>query len=159
MLRHINRLWLALILLVWVNVTSAQQLAANPAVVAEGLSAAAAGRALFAEIDQRHNSHYGDFEVGLRMVLTTRKGRVTERQLRIRQLEVVDDGDQVLLVFDQPLADDELKSLWRTLMSKYDLSGVPERDAVPDRDTSPEHRSLASLCHVLLNSNEFLYVD
>ncbi len=88
MVRHRFRLGLALILLVWVNLA--------------GADGDNRGRQIFVEIDQRHNSNYQDFEVGLRMVLTTRRGKQTERQLRIRQLEKADDGDKVMVVFDQP---------------------------------------------------------
>ncbi len=64
-----------------------------------------------------------------------------------------------ILVFDRPLTDQQLDMLWGRLIDKYDLAEYPAVEAAPDHDTSPAHRSLASLCHVLLNSNEFLYVD
>ncbi len=64
-----------------------------------------------------------------------------------------------LYVFDKPLSSAELNTLWSQLIAKYDLAEVVDDSPDIVRDTSPEHRSLASLCHVLLNSNEFLYVD
>lgn len=64
-----------------------------------------------------------------------------------------------LYVFDKPLSLAELNTLWSQLIAKYDLAEVVDDSPDAVRDTSPEHRSLASLCHVLLNSNEFLYVD
>ncbi|MEM9623630.1 MAG: outer membrane lipoprotein-sorting protein [Pseudomonadota bacterium] len=112
MLRHTSGLWLALILLVWVAMAraAAQTAPAAPALPAAPVDAPAqrigtpaeVGRAIFAELERRHNSAYADFEVSLRMILTTRKGKVTQRELRIRQLEIPAAGDQVLLVFDQP---------------------------------------------------------
>jgi len=64
-----------------------------------------------------------------------------------------------LYVFDGPLTSGELNTLWSDLITKYNLPEVVGRSSAPVRNTSAEHRSLASLCHVLLNSNEFLYVD
>jgi hypothetical protein len=59
------------------------------------------GLALFEEYHRRE-SGYGDLEVRLRMVLRSAKGRATERELHIKQLEVENDGDRVLAVFDAP---------------------------------------------------------
>ena len=65
------------------------------------LDPAAAGRLIFTEADARDEG-YVDLSVDLRMVLKNARGRATERALRIRQLEVADDGDKVLVVFDAP---------------------------------------------------------
>ena len=59
------------------------------------------GRAIFDEADRRI-SGYGALEVDLRMILRTAKGVSSERSLRIRQLEMPEDGDRVLVVFDTP---------------------------------------------------------
>jgi hypothetical protein len=64
-----------------------------------------------------------------------------------------------LFVFDGPLSSEELNTLWNQLMAKYDLPELTDAGSQIARNTSPAHRSLTSLCHVLLNSNEFLYVD
>ncbi|MEX1233228.1 MAG: DUF1549 domain-containing protein [Planctomycetaceae bacterium] len=57
-----------------------------------------------------------------------------------------------LLVFDRPLSDRELRHVWRYLELRYELKLTP-----PPKD--PAQLALESLCHVLLNTNEFLYVD
>ncbi len=72
---------------------SGDQVATNPSTL---------GRQIFAEGELRHNSNYEDFEVSLRMILKSPSGRETLRDLRIRQLEVPDAGDKVLVVFDKP---------------------------------------------------------
>ena len=45
---------------------------------------------------------FHDFEAELRMVLKNRHGQSSERSLRSRTLEVTDDGDKSLIVFDAP---------------------------------------------------------
>ncbi len=87
------RLLLALTLLATSNAGATLDTAAD--------APAARGLAIFSEADRR-TSDYGDLEVSLRMILRNASGDVSERQLRIRQLEVPDDGDKVLLVFDTP---------------------------------------------------------
>jgi hypothetical protein len=67
----------------------------------ELLSPEERGLAIFTEADKR-NSGYGDLEVELKMILRTAKGAASERNLRIRQMEVPADGDRVLVVFDTP---------------------------------------------------------
>lgn len=57
-----------------------------------------------------------------------------------------------IYVFDRALSDAERLRLWRQLALRYDFT-----TAEPVR--SPEFLALASLCHVLLNCNEFLHVD
>jgi hypothetical protein len=59
------------------------------------------GRTIFEEADKR-NSGYGDLEVELQMILRTARGVATQRNLRIKQLEVPQDGDKMLVVFDTP---------------------------------------------------------
>ena len=68
-----------------------------------GLSPEQAGLAVFREADRR-DSGYADLQVDLSMTLRTAKGAESTRSLRIRQLEVADDGDRLLVVFDTPKA-------------------------------------------------------
>jgi len=56
-----------------------------------------------------------------------------------------------LIVFDRALSEPERQAVTHYLMARYGL----ERP----RATDANIMALASLCHVLLNSNEFLYVD
>ena len=62
-----------------------------------------------------------------------------------------------VIVFDRALAADELRDVWRYLHTRYDLA--PVADVSPAMPHDPDYLALVSLCHVLLNSNEFLYVD
>ncbi len=45
---------------------------------------------------------FGSFEANLTMVLRTRQGQETERHLRLKILEVMDEGDKTLFIFDEP---------------------------------------------------------
>ncbi len=67
----------------------------------DGLSPEAAGLAIFAEADRRA-SGYQDLEVELEMILHTGGSRPVSRSLSISQLEMEDDGDRLLVVFDSP---------------------------------------------------------
>lgn len=67
------------------------------------LAPAAQGEALFREKD-RIESGYQDLQVDLEMILRDRRGNETRRELEISQLEIVDDGDRLLVVFDTPKA-------------------------------------------------------
>ena len=66
-----------------------------------GLDPQAAGLAIFEEADRRA-SGYGDLTVDLEMLLKTASGKASSRGLSIRQLEMPDDGDRLLVVFDSP---------------------------------------------------------
>ncbi len=66
-----------------------------------GLDPEAAGLAIFREADRRA-SGYGDLTVDLEMRLKTESGKESTRGLGIRQLEMPDDGDRLLVVFDSP---------------------------------------------------------
>jgi hypothetical protein len=57
-----------------------------------------------------------------------------------------------LLVFDRPLDEDDRDAVWSYLGGKYQLSVTPPRK-------TPDHLALASLCHVILNTNEFIFID
>jgi hypothetical protein len=67
----------------------------------DGLSPEAQGLAIFEEKDRRE-SGYQDLQVDLEMVLRDRRGSEARRDLSISQLEVPDDGDRLLVVFDTP---------------------------------------------------------
>jgi hypothetical protein len=66
-----------------------------------GLTPEESGRAIFEAAD-RLNSGYADMQVELEMILRSARGAANHRQLRIKQLEVPDDGDKLLVVFDTP---------------------------------------------------------
>jgi len=61
-----------------------------------------------------------------------------------------------LVVFDRQLTDAELRAVSAFLAEKYAIALAEESR---ERERTPEFLALASLCHVLLNTNEFLYVD
>lgn len=59
------------------------------------------GLAIAREADRR-DSGFGDYTADLLMVLRNRHGEESIRDLRIRTLEVTDDGDKSLSIFDRP---------------------------------------------------------
>lgn len=59
------------------------------------------GLAIAQEADRRDQG-FGDSAVTLRMILRNRQGDESVRQLRTRTLEVANDGDKSLIVFDAP---------------------------------------------------------
>ena len=61
-----------------------------------------------------------------------------------------------ILVYNRQLSAAELQRVGGLLAEKY---SVPFASRGSVRDPGPELRALASVCHVLLNTNEFLYVD
>ncbi|MEM6708368.1 MAG: outer membrane lipoprotein-sorting protein [Pseudomonadota bacterium] len=69
----------------------------------EALPAPKAGLAIMAAVDEA-DSGFGDLRVQLRMVLRTRAGQESERALRIAQLEMANDGDRLMVVFETPRA-------------------------------------------------------
>jgi hypothetical protein len=92
----IGMMWLGL---AWAAAASAQPMAALPELA--GMAPAQQGLAIFREKD-RLESGYRDLEVGLEMVLRDRRGTESRRELSISQLEMDDDGDRLLVVFDTP---------------------------------------------------------
>ncbi|NJN50980.1 MAG: outer membrane lipoprotein-sorting protein [Gammaproteobacteria bacterium] len=68
---------------------------------ASGLSPEARGTEIFAQREAR-NEGYGDYQVDLTMVLRNALGDSSHRELRIQQLEVPEDGDKLLIVFETP---------------------------------------------------------
>ncbi|MDI6450914.1 outer membrane lipoprotein-sorting protein [Anaerobaca lacustris] len=59
------------------------------------------GLAIATEADRRERG-YGDSTANLRMVLRNKQGQTSERELRIRTLEVENDGTRSLCIFDTP---------------------------------------------------------
>jgi outer membrane lipoprotein-sorting protein len=50
----------------------------------------------------RRDTGFGDFTANMRMILRNKHGEESTRLLRIRTLEVVEDGDKSLTIFDNP---------------------------------------------------------
>ena len=74
--------------------------------VAAGLPALAEtpeekGLAIATEADARDQG-WGDLQAGMSMLLRNRHGEESLRQMRVKSLEVEDDGDKSLIVFDEP---------------------------------------------------------
>lgn len=67
----------------------------------DGLTAEEQGWTIFREKDRRE-SGYQDLQVDLEMVLRDRRGTESRRDLSISQLEMSDDGDRLLVVFNTP---------------------------------------------------------
>lgn len=63
--------------------------------------AAARGLEIAVEADRR-DSGFGDFTAELTMTLRNRHGQESVREMRNRTLEVLDDGDKTLVIFDRP---------------------------------------------------------
>ena len=61
-----------------------------------------------------------------------------------------------ILVYNRQLSAAELRHVGGLLAEKYSVP-FARRESISD--PGPELRALASICHVLLNTNEFLYVD
>ena len=59
------------------------------------------GLAIAREADKRDEG-FGDYTVDMLMILMNKQGQKSERQMRIRTLEVEDDGDNSLTIFDTP---------------------------------------------------------
>jgi outer membrane lipoprotein-sorting protein len=59
------------------------------------------GLAIAREADRRDQG-FGNFTADLLMVLRNRHGQESNRQIRLRTLEVVGDGDKVMTIFDSP---------------------------------------------------------
>lgn len=75
--------------------------AAGSAVDPYSMSPEEAGRAIAVERDTR-DLGFQDFRASLRMTLRNRHGEISERVLRLETLEVADDGDRGLIIFDAP---------------------------------------------------------
>ena len=53
------------------------------------------------EVDKR-DAGFGDFRAEMEMVLKNRTGKTSTRKLRNRTLEMENDGDKLLVLFDRP---------------------------------------------------------
>ena len=82
--------WFGLLLLAWLSFTAYAQTAAE-----RGLEIAR-------EMDRR-DSGWGDQTADMRMILRNRQGEESIREIRTQSLEVKDDGDKSLTIFEQPL--------------------------------------------------------
>ncbi len=60
-----------------------------------------------------------------------------------------------LIVYDRELSSEERGRVWAYLARRYDLPATQDAE----EEKSAQRLALESLCHVLLNSNEFIYVD
>jgi outer membrane lipoprotein-sorting protein len=83
-----HALELALILLLFPPVATAQ-------------SPEEKGLAIAREADKR-DTGFGDFTANMQMILMNKHGQKSERKIRIRTLEVKEDGDKSLTIFDTP---------------------------------------------------------
>ena len=59
------------------------------------------GLAIIKDADLRY-SGYGDSTASLRMTLRNKQGQASDRELRVRTLEIRDDGTKSLCIFDSP---------------------------------------------------------
>ncbi|MGB5474144.1 MAG: outer membrane lipoprotein-sorting protein, partial [Gammaproteobacteria bacterium] len=57
--------------------------------------------AIAVEADRR-DSGFGDYTNDIRMVLRNKQGQESTREIRSKTLEVADDGDKILTIFDAP---------------------------------------------------------
>lgn len=73
----------------------------NPPAFAQEETPADKGLRLAREANAR-NDGFGDFTAAMTMALRDRHGRESIRQMRFKVLEVPEDGDKSLFVFDQP---------------------------------------------------------
>ena len=64
-------------------------------------SAEERGLAVAVEADRR-DTGFGDFTASLVMILRNRHGEESKREIRTRTLEVENDGDKTLVIFDHP---------------------------------------------------------
>ncbi len=72
-----------------------------PVSASEGASPEEAGLAL-ARAAREAKLGFGNFTASQTMVLRNKQGRESRRELRVKVLEVEDDGDKSMFVFDQP---------------------------------------------------------
>lgn len=95
---------LSLFALLVANVVHGQEVV-PPAERASATNTDAGGRglALFQEADRRQ-SGFGDMLVDVTMVLRNRRGKAVERELELKQLEVPEGGDKLMVVFQTPKA-------------------------------------------------------
>lgn len=78
-----------------------QILKIREALALDGLDAKAKGLAIAKAVDELENG-FGDSTVSLSMTLTNRHGQSSSREMKNRTLEVNDDGDKTLIIFESP---------------------------------------------------------
>ena len=74
---------------------------AEPSAVRADSDAEEAGRKIATESRQRQKG-FGNFTANLTMVLRTKRGQESRRQVRLKTIEVEGDGDRTIFVFDRP---------------------------------------------------------
>ncbi len=89
--------FLAAAILLFACLAPASPQAASPATPA----AEARGLAIAREADRRDRG-FGDYAAVMTMILTNRHGETSKREMRLFVLEMPDDGDRSLLIFDSP---------------------------------------------------------
>jgi len=62
-------------------------------------------------------------------------------------------------IYSRALTPQELSSVWQQLIERYEIAQVDGAPSGEFEVGSPAELALASLCQVLFNSNEFVYVD
>ena len=73
------------------------------ALVSSPLSFADAQRGLeIAKIRKAADEGWGDSQAEMEMILRNAQGQESERKIRVKSWEVIDDGDKALTIFDQP---------------------------------------------------------
>ena len=98
------------------------------------------------------NSRVGDLE-GNRARILAAYAYAAERcaELVVFPELIVTGYPPLDLVYDRALGAEDRDAVWKYLERRYGLA----TQSPPD----PQLLALASLCHVLLNTNEFIYVD
>jgi hypothetical protein len=99
--------------------TAALPVAAQRDAVLADLTPVEQGRAIWEEKDRRE-AGYRDLQVTLEMILRDRRGTESRRELSISQLEMPDDGDRLLVVFDTP------KQIRGTALLSYSYQTQPD---------------------------------
>lgn len=76
---------------------------ANTALASEEVSVEAQQKGLqIATEAERRDTGWGDSEASLKMLLSNKHGASSSREMRLKSLEVENDGDKSLTIFDQP---------------------------------------------------------
>lgn len=72
-----------------------------PSGTAQAASDQEKGLSIAQEMDRRDQG-WSDQRVSMQMILRNRQGQESQRQIRVRTLEIVGDGDKSLTIFEQP---------------------------------------------------------
>lgn len=65
----------------------------------------------------------------------------------------------VIRVYDRALTATELNLVHQSLAKRYNIDCRPAEQSLDNDPPDPTIRALASLCHVLMNTNEFIFID